>query len=230
MTALSQRNVLLTVLDIMTWMSSYAGGSIPAVGDADYNFWVKWIQLGQQDAANRAFWRRLLKPVNITIAASTEVITTLPTNFHKVNGIHALFVDGIDWNAKNNTDEMKLFPQLNATTGIWELRLITDTLPTSEKTGKLWYFFNPPIPVAETDPVFLDGEMIGFYALKEYFRKARQPGSQDDARNEYENRLLELLSLEVLPTPQELASWMGYNVHLGRTTASDQNYYRGGRK
>jgi hypothetical protein len=228
MTSLSQKGVLLTLLDIQTWMSSYAGGSIPSSGEADHGFWIKWIQLGQQDAANRAFWRRLLTSTTLTIPANTAVIT-LPTNFHKVNGIHALFVDDIDWNEKNNTAGIKLFPQLNVTTGAWEVRLITDSLPTSEKTGTLWYFFNPPIPVDEGDTIFLDGEMIGFYALKEYFRKARQPGSQDDARNEYENRLLELLSLEVLPTPQELASWMGYKVHLNKKS-NDNNYYRGGKR
>ncbi len=229
MTALSQRGVLLTLLDIQTWMSSYAGGSIPATGDADHGFWVKWIQLGQQDAANRAFWRRLLTSVEVTIPATPTTTITLPTNFHKVNGVHALFVDEIDWNQNNNVDGMKLFPQINATTGLWELQMITDTLPATATTGTLWYFFNPPIPVDETDPIFLDGEMIGFYALKEYFRKARQPGSQDDARNEYENRLLELLSIEVLPTPQELASWMGYKTHLNKTS-NDNNYYRGGKR
>lgn len=228
MTSLNQRGVLLTLLDVMTWMSSYAGGSIPGTSDADFGFWRKWVQLGQQDAANRGFWRRLLTSTSLTIPASTAVIT-LPNNYHKVNGIHALFVDGIDWNENNNTDGIKLFPQVNTTTAAWEVRLITDTLPTTEKTGTLWYFFNPPLPVDETDPIFLDGEMIGFYALKEYFRKARQPGSQDDARNEYENRMSELLNIETLPTPQELASWMGYASHLNKTS-NDNNYYRGGRR
>jgi len=228
MTALSQKGVLLTLLDIMTWMSSYAGGSIPTTSEADHGFWVKWIQLGQQDAANRAFWRRLLTSATVNITAGSDIIT-LPTNFHKVNGVHALFVDEIDWNSNNNETKIKLFPQLNTTTGAWELKLITDTLPTTTTTGTLWYFFNPPIPVDDSDSVFLDGEMIGFYALKEYFRKARQPGSQDDARNEYENRLLELLSIEVLPTPQELASWMGYGSHLNKKS-NDNNYYRGGKR
>lgn len=229
MTALSQRGVLLTLLDVMTWMSAYAGGSIPTAGETEHDFWVKWIQLGQQDAANRAFWRRLLTSTTVNIPAAPNDIITLPTNFHKVNGVYALFVNGVDWNQNNNVDGMRLFPQMNPTTGLWELKMITKKLPTTATTGTLWYFFNPPIPVNDTDIILLDGEMVGFYALKEYFRKARQPGSQDDARNEYEQRMLELLSIEVLPSPQELASWMGYGAHLNKAI-NDNNYYRGGRK
>ena len=124
---------------------------------------------------------------------------------------------------------MTLFVQMNATTGAWEVRYLPAG-PTSETTGVCWYFFNPPIVAAGTDIVFLDGEMIAFYAIKEYFRKLKQFGSMDDARIEYENRFRELLNLETLPSPQELKSWTSYQTHRN-VGAMERSFYtgRGGR-
>jgi hypothetical protein len=209
----------------MSFMAPYAGGSIPASTDVDYGNWRRWIQLGQQDAANRGFWRRLLLPTTVTITKDEDSID-LPDNFHKVNGIYLLEVDGVDWNEPNNEDEQRLYVYMDPDTATWKCKFLGFTPTETVTDATLWYFYNPPVPVEETDPIYLDGEMVGFYALKEYFRKARQPGSQDDARIEYENRLQELLSLEVLPSKQELARWSSYHQHLGQS-ASERQYYTG---
>ena len=222
------QGVLLTVQDIMDFMASYLGGVVPTTTNTEYTEWLTWIRLGQQDVANRGFWRRLLTPATLVITANA-VFTPLPTNFHKVNGIYTFFVDGVDWSKPNNRDGMTLFVQMNATTGAWEVRYLPAG-PTSETTGVCWYFFNPPIVAAGTDIVFLDGEMIAFYAIKEYFRKLKQFGSMDDARIEYENRFRELLNLETLPSPQELKSWTSYQTHRN-VGAMERSFYtgRGGR-
>jgi len=95
------------------------------------------------------------------------------------------------------------------------------TTPTESATGTLWYFYNPPMPVDQDDAIWLDGEMIMYGALKEYFRQSRQAGSQDDARNEYENRFNENLNLEMLPTPQELMGWTSVYQHTGLDPMSE---------
>ena len=209
----------------MSFMAPYAGGSIPASTDPDYRVWRRWIQLGQQDAANRGFWRRLLIPVTVTITKDEDTIS-LPDNFHKVNGLYMLEVNGVDWAEANNKDGQRLYVYMDPDTGAWKCKFLGFTPTETVTDATLWYFYNPPLPVGETDPIYLDGEMVGFYALKEYFRKARQPGSQDDARIEYENRLQELLSFEMLPSKQELARWSSYHQHLGQS-ASERQYYTG---
>lgn len=224
MTAINKRGVLLTVSNIMSFMASYLGGQAPSVSDEEYMEWLRWIQLGQQDAANRGFWRRLLTPATLSITANAET-TDLPDNFFKVNGIYTFVVDGVDWSRPNNEDEMKLFVEMNPTTAVWRVRYLP-TAPTTSEPATLWYFFNPPIPQADTDIVFLDGEMIAFYAIKEYFRKLKQFGSMDDARLEYENRFRELLNLEVLPSPQELISWSSYYEHKN-IDANEKAFYSG---
>jgi hypothetical protein len=148
----------------------------------------------------------LLIPTTVTITKDEDTIS-LPDNFHKVNGLYLLEVNGEDWAQPNNKAGQRLYVYLDHATATWKCRFLGFTPTETVDDATLWYFYNPPLPVNETDPIYLDGEMIGFYALKEYFRKARQPGSQDDARIEYENRLQELLALEVLPSRQELASW-----------------------
>jgi len=218
------KGVLLTVEDIMNFMASYLGGAIPATTDAEYTEWLTWIRLGQQDAANRGFWRRLLAPATLAITANA-VYTALPSNFHKINGIYALFVNGVDWSRPNNEDAITLFVQTNMTTAAWEVRYLPEG-PTTAQSATLWYFFNPPIVATGTDIVFLDGEMIAFYAIKEYFRKLKQFGSMDDARIEYENRFKELLNLETLPSPQELKSWTSFQSHRN-VNGMERSFYSG---
>lgn len=219
------RSVITTLGGVMQFMAPYAGGSIPASTDNQYSDWVRWIQLGQQDAANRGFWRRLLVPETVTITADQDYID-LPDKFGKVNGIYVLNVNGVDWNKPNNEDGQRLWVYLDPTTAAWKCKFLGFTPTTTVDDATLWYFYNPPLPVDEDDPLYLDGEMVGFYALKEYFRKARQPGSLDDARIEYENRFSELLSLEVLPSPQELISWGSYHAHLNQNP-NERQYYAG---
>ena len=224
----NQRGVITTLAQVMAFMAPYAGGVIPASTDPEYSNWRRWIQLGQQDAANRGFWRRLLVPTTITITQDVDTIT-LPDNFHKVNGIYMLEVEGVDWAEPNNADGQRLYVYLDPTTAAWKCKFLGFTPTKTVEDATLWYFYNPPLPVNETDPIYLDGEMIGFYALKEYFRKARQPGSQDDARLEYENRLQELLALEMLPSKQELARWGSYYRFLGQNPNERQFYAGRGR-
>ena len=209
-------------------MAPYAGGSIPATNDIEYANWRRWIRLGQQDAANRGFWRRLLIPTTITITKDEDTIS-LPENFHKINGLYLLEVNGEDWAQPNNKAGQRLYVYLDPDTATWKCKFLGFTPTETITDAVLWYFYNPPLPVEENDPIYLDGEMIGFYALKEYFRKARQPGSQDDARIEYENRLQELLALEMLPSKQELARWSSYHQHLGQDTSERQFYTGRGR-
>lgn len=216
--------VLSTLDDVLNMISSFVGGSVPAVDDEEYVEQVRWIQLGQQDAANRGFWRRLLTKADLVITADEET-TELPENFYKVNGIYGLFANGVDWSRPNNSDDVKIFVEMNPETGVWQIRWLPEA-PTSTVTADLWYYFNPPIPTEGDDPIFLDGEMVGYYALKEYFRKLKQLGSQDDARIEYENRFSELLSLEMMPSPQEMLSFSSFNQHLN-TPASGRQFYNG---
>ena len=107
-----------TLGKVLTWMSRYAGGAVPSVTDDAYLQWVGWISEAQEDAAERGFWSRLLTKADLSITAAETV--TLPDDFHKRNGIYALFVDGIDWNEANNSDAQTLFVNKNAT-GDWVL-------------------------------------------------------------------------------------------------------------
>lgn len=213
-----QADIINTLGDAMIAMSAYAGGSVPASTDSAYANWKRWLALGQLDAAKRGFWARTLTPVEVAITANDNEVN-LPDDFFKRNGIYVFNVNGVDWNSNNNSDRQKLMVrrELQGTTtktAKWVCRF-TGFTPTENATATLWYFAAPPTPVDEADPFILDGEMIMFAGLKEYFRQARQPGSQDDARTEYENRFLENLNLEMLPTPQELMSWGSVYDHNG---------------
>lgn len=205
--------------DVLAGMAVYAGGSVPASSSPAYSQWIRWIQLAQYDIAKRGFWARCLVKANLTITANSDH-AELPADFFKRNGIYVLNVSGEDWASNSNISGQRINVVKDAVTGKWTVQFIGYT-PTVSATGELWYFYNPPVPTDETDVIFFDGEMIMFGALKEYFRQSRQPGSQDDARTEYENRFNENLNLEMLPTPQELMSWNSVYQHIGITPQNE---------
>jgi len=212
-------DVIENLGDVLNAMSSYAGGSIPAATTTAYAQWVRWVQLAQYDIAKRGFWTRCLVPANLTITKDVDT-AILPADFFKRNGIYVLNVGDEDWASKANPSGQVLLPYKNQTTGVWTVKF-TGFTPTESATGVLWYFYNPPVPTDLDDPIWFDGEMVMFGALKEYFRQSRQPGSQDDARTEYENRFMENLNLEVLPTSQELMGWTNVYTHTGITPQSE---------
>ena len=133
------------------------GGSVAASSEPEYDEWVGWLQRGQDDAAKRGFWGRLLAPADLTITAGSNT-AVLPDNFHKRNGIYVLNVDGVDWASPNNEADQRLIVYKRPSDGKWIVRF--SETPTSSYTGELWYFYNPPVPEDEADIIYLDGEMI----------------------------------------------------------------------
>lgn len=212
-------DVIENLGDVLAAMAVFAGGSIPASTTPGYAQWVRWIQLSHYDIAKRGFWSRCLVKASLSIVANQDY-ATLPADFFKKNGIYVLNVGGEDWNSPSNASAQRLMVVKNPTTGAWIVKFIGYT-PDTSVTADLWYFYNPPVPVELTDKLWFDGEMVMFGALKEYFRQSRQPGSQDDARIEYENRFSESLNLEMLPSPQDLISWTSVYQHKGITPADE---------
>lgn len=217
--------VIQTLQDGLAEIAKYAGGTIPEASDPQYAEWVGWLNQGQEDAAERGFWSRLLTKAEQEIATDEDT-ATLPEDFHKRNGIFVLNVNGIDWAEAYNKDNQTLFVNVNES-GEWTVNFRGLT-PTADVTSELWYFRHPAVLVNPTDIFVLDGKMCVFYALAEYFRQAGELGSLDDARAEYNNRFEEGLGLDMLPSKQELLSWKDYYSYRGQPT-NESNYYNRGR-
>jgi hypothetical protein len=231
--SISVQTSIQTLGDVLDFMAPYCGGSIPSETDSEYADWVRWIQNKQEEYARRAFWRRCLTRETITLNGET---TLLPERFNRPNGLYMLIVDGVDWMDANNEDEQSVFVEMdnapyttgttvNPNFGKWQMRFLD--APVS-KSATIWYFSNPPKPVATTDKLLLPGDMIGFAALAEYFRTANQEGSQDKAEQDAENRFQEYLSLEVIPSPNELLKFTDNSKGNTKTDflVKARDYYR----
>lgn len=216
--------IVKTLGNVLDFMAPYAGGTVPDTDDEEYTQWVSWIQNKQEEYARRAFWRRTLTRVSITLDGDT---TLLPDRFFKPNGLYVLDVDGINF---ADPDDKKVSVELdNEPTsdnyGSWQMRF-TETQDSQAAT--LWYFANPPKPTATTDILLLPGDMIGYAALSEYYRTTGAEGSQDKAEEDAENRFREYISVEVLPDPSELITFNnGRNEN--RTNKFRNYYYRNNR-
>lgn len=206
------QTTIQTLGDVLAFMAPHAGGSVPDADSTEYAEWVMWIKNKYEEYARRGFWRRTLtrEVITLTADATTHV---LPARFFKPNGLYMCVVDGVDWNENGNSDEQTIFVEMvgdpgtveapNTDFGKWQMRF-DNPVETTDATVVLWYFAMPPIPGAAGDKIILPGDMIGFAALSEYFRQANQPGSQDDAKADAENRFSEYMALEVIPDKSTL--------------------------
>lgn len=197
-----------TLGEVLNAMAPFAGGSIPDENDQEYTDWIGWIVRKQEEYARRAFWRRCLTREEISISAGEEV-TVLPDRFNRPNALFMVIVDGVDWNENPNDDDQQIFVEMNnditdADFGKWQMRYLN--APTVAVDAILWYYANPPKPVALTDKLLLPGDMIAYAALGEYFRTTGAEGSQDKAEDDAEQRFAEYLGIEVLPSKSELLS------------------------
>lgn len=200
-------------------MAPFAGGSIPTIGSDEYNNWLLWVQQAQEEYARRGFWRRCLTRVEMTLDGET---TLLPVRFHKSNGLYMVIVDGVDWMDPDNTDDQGIFVEMdnallqdddvtpNANFGRWQMRFRDEI--TTAVTAVVWYFSNPPKPEDAADLFLLPGDMIGYKALGEYYRTSGAEGSQDKAEEDAENRFQEYLSLETIPSKNELLVFQRSNT------------------
>lgn len=226
--ATNVQQILSTLGDVLQALAGLTVGSVPGTNDTERALWISWINQGQEDAANRGFWSRLLTKTNLSIVINVDT-ATLPNNFHKRNGIYILSVNDIDWadpaNDPVDSEKQKLFVHLNATTGVWEV-VFNGFTPTASSAGTLWYFFLPPKLVDDTDKLFLDGKMVLYYALQEYWRREGDMDALADAREEYLNRFDEGLSLDQLPAKNELLSFSDiyHNQHINR---DERSFYSG---
>jgi hypothetical protein len=226
------QSAIRTVSEVMSMMAAFAGGSIPSSTDAEYLDWLRWIQQKQEEYARRAFWRRCLTRVTLTLDGET---TLLPDRFHKPNGLYMVVVDGIDWMDPDNEDGQYVFvemdnavmtddaePVANTNFGKWQMRF--KDAPDSV-TATVWYFSNPPKPTATTDILLLPGDMVGYAALGEYYRTSGAEGSQDKAESDAEARFQEYLMLEVIPGKNDLMRFERSNTKTDRL-AEAKNRYR----
>lgn len=225
------QSAIRTVADVMNMMAPFAGGSIPSATETEYTDWLRWIQQKQEEYARRAFWRRCLTRVTMTLDGAT---TYLPDRFHKPNGLYMVIVDGIDWMDPDNEDQQNIFVELdndvyqvdgvtpNTNFGKWRMRFLD---APSSVSATVWYFSNPPKPTAATDVLVLPGDMIGYSALAEYYRTSGSEGSQDKAEEDAENRFQEYLMLEVIPGKNELLKFERSNTKTNRLNEAIE-YYR----
>lgn len=223
-----------TLGDILSFMAPHAGGSVPDEDSTEYDDWVMWIKNKYEEYARRGFWRRTLTRDTLTLSEDDET-ALLPARFFKPNGLYMLIVTdsnsgaAVDWNENPNSDNQTTFIEMiNDPTddnfGRWQVRF--GTAVAEDTTAVIWYFAMPPIPGTSTDKIILPGDMIGFAALSEYFRQANQPGSQDDAKADAENRFAEYMALEVIPDKSELLTNAEQPVNRKDRLVTARSYYQ----
>lgn len=219
--------VLSTVTDVFSFIKPNVGGAVPDDDTEEYADWLRWIQVRQEEFARRGFWRRLLKKTTLNLTSGDEE-ALLPIDFHKPNGIYVFQVGDDDWNEPLNGFQQTLFTELeldheDANYGRWKVRFGEPV--SGDGTATLWYFANPPMPTEGDDLVILPGDLLGYAIMSDYFRADGSEGSQDDARNEANNRFNEYMALEVLPNKQELLSWATYSGPRRNLTVQGRNRF-----
>lgn len=220
--------ILSTVSDVMGFIAPNSGGSIPSSDSDEYKQWLLAIQIKQEEAGRRGFWRRLLtKDILSLRIGDTEA--TLPIRFQRANSLYILVVNGVDLGDPDRTpDNQSAVPQMindpeDEEFGLW--KVIFKTPIETDEDAVLWYFATPPKPVAATDKLLLPGDMVAFGALQEIFRAGNLPGSQDSAQTEFEHRLETYLNLENIPPRNELLTYTVDSRKIDRSERARAQYY-----
>ena len=223
-----------TVENVMSLMAPSAGGVIPDLNSEEYAQWLLFIQVKYEEASRRGFWRRLLKKSTLTITAGDTVVY-LPIDFQRANGLYILYVDEVDLcDPDRVSDGQGIFAEMdtdvfeddgttpNTNFGRWRITFTTAIETTQD--APIWYFATPPKPVDATDKILLPGDMIAFGALAEVFRTTNLEGSQDDARQEYENRVNNYLAMEMIPPRNEILTFATNPSGINRTYLAHRQY------
>lgn len=229
--------VISTISDAMNFIAPNAGGAVPSADSVEYAQWLLDLQLKQEEAARRGFWRSLLQKETLSvIAGDTEVI--LPEQFQRANALYIFAMEGDQIDLADpdrlplGVDDQTIFLQKitdpeDTDFGLWQANFKNPIETAQDIT--LWYWATPPKPVDPDDKFLLPGDMIAFGAMSEIFRSTNLPGSQDDARIEFENRLTGYLALEMIPPRNELLTFSTNPQRVNRTKLARQQYNHGRR-
>lgn len=216
-----------TVSDVMKYMASFAGGVVPDENTDQYDNWLGYIQTKYEEASKRGFWRRLLTKDYLSLTAE-DTEAYLPIRFQRPNSLYVLVVDGVDIADPDRVpDEQDIFVELDndpdsVNYGKWKVSFKTPIATTQE--ALIWYFSTPPKPTASTDKILLPGDMVAYGALSEHFRSSHLVGSQDDARQEYENRINTYLATEMIPARHELVKFVTNPQQIDRLKKARNQY------
>lgn len=220
--------VISTVSDAMDFIAPNAGGAVPDASSAEYAQWLQALQLKQEEAARRGFWRSLLVTDTLSVIEGDESVL-LPDQFQRANALYIFGMEGDEVDLADpdrlplNSDSQTIFLQKitdpeDTDFGLWQANFKTPITVAQDIT--IWYWATPPKPVDPDDKFLLPGDMVAFGAMTEIFRTKNLPGSQDDARIEYENRLETYLGLEMIPPRNELLSFSTNPQKINRTKAA----------
>lgn len=215
--------------DVMSIIAPNAGGTIPDENSEEYGQWLLAIQMKYEEASRRGFWRRLLKKDDTLTLSEGDTSVLLPDDFQRANSLYIFAVDGVDLADPDRIpDGQSVFAQMitdpdDEDFGKWQLNF-EQALEADAEEVILWYFATPPKPNTSTDKILLPGDMIAFGAMTEIFRTKNLPGSQDDARIEYENRLNTYLGMEVIPARNELLTFDTNPRNINRTRLARLQY------
>ena len=222
-----------TIGDIMNLIAPHAGGTVPSSGDEEYTQWFNAILMKYEEASRRGFWRRLLTKDDTLSVAVGDTDLILPDRFQRANSLYVFAITNADGETVDLADpdrvpdDQSIFvEQINDPTdedfGKWRVSFATPIETASDVT--LWYFATPPKPTLSTDVVLLPGDMLAFGAMIEIFRSKNLPGSQDDARQEYENRLSTYLAIETIPPRNEILQFKTNPRRIDRLVKARTQY------
>ena len=195
----------------------------PAPNDPRYAARTRWFNRGRADLATRWFLKSLLTYAPVAI---TDGVGTLPEDFTRPNALYAFGTVG---GGQLYTDPYNTSGQLaitrDMTTGRYTVRLNS----ASTDVANAWYFATPAPLVEPTDPVLVDGEAVLFFAVTRSYFANRQYTPMAEARDEYENRVAEILKLNEIPAPGALLEMRSYGGAT-RLGTNERRFYSGTRR
>jgi hypothetical protein len=164
---------------------------------------TRWFNRVREDMANRWFWKQLLKKDTLSISPASSIYP-FASDFTRTNALYVFYTsDPISVFTNPYGDpEHTITITRDLTTGLYSVSFLI--APSQAGIATYYYFATPPPLVNPGDLVLLDGDAVIYGTLVRHHFAEGNFDEMDTAREEYENRVNELLNMQEIPTPGSL--------------------------
>ncbi len=214
----------------------------PAVTDVLYMRRTRWFNRAREDIAKRWFFPSLANNTTLPITAGLATYVMF-ADFNRPNALRTLqtadgttvYTDPFNTITSTNSPVPLNGIQYSGTT-LWITRILSganaglyqlqfNPAPNTTQNLTMIYYATPPLLVNPTDVVLLDGDAVIFFALTAYHMSLGNYTDMAEFRQEYENRVAEIIQNESINTAGSLTGMANYEQ--ARHADNDHDFYSG---
>ncbi len=186
---------------------------------------LRWFNQSREDLADRYFFRSLFRTNTLAVTANNAGPYTLFDDLTRPQALKILQNSAATVTFTNPYDPSGITITLSRDFSTGKYQVTFSSAFSANDTLNAWYYAALPLLTTGADLVLVDGQATLLSALRKYFFSIGEWDHQDEARDELENRIEELLRLDAISLPGELTSMQSFERAKGYK--NEKSFYGG---